>query len=490
MYKNNYTEVDTHSVLRFFMDYKSSSTSSTESSFQKKLELFNSRKLAFDWIHAGNLQVKIGDTIRFIKKNKSILPLRSGHLGNWQEIFNGRSGALDHNNIVCTEKNIGYPYIMDFNQTENDTMNNGDTVYLPGSVISNRCRQKLSLFTWNGKNFENSSREFSYFAPFVLANIGGQLTSLTEIHRQSIAAFNNVKFYSALMVDNKEMISLIVKELLEYIIKNNCAVKLEDIINRAVSPNGIVMQCKLHFKNGGFYLHNTYYSSIESLVETIFIVCQSAYNPTFFINNVKSFPQNMPLLSLQFHYILCCILNTHYNPSILQQHKYIINNTMLNCHLHWGAYDSAGYPPCSKGYFRKKAKEIGKLHELIMHLFSNIKPIFFVLLPSAIFNLLPTSAYENDYKLIDQLFLSILRISDSDPKILMNSIKNKVKDWLDTNQKNISSYYLNRFAKRRCVFSGVLFEKSHALNLSSFEELSIQQACMILGAIHEALEFI
>ena len=78
-----------------------------------------------------------------------------------------------------------------------------------------------------------------------------------------------------------------------------------------------------------------------------------------------------------------------------------------------GAFDSAGYPPRSGGYYKKKAGLIKNIYEVILaQKYTGVSPLLFVLLPSAIFNLLPSNNYPQDVFYIEKLLYEVLKIGE------------------------------------------------------------------------------
>lgn len=476
---------DPLSILKFFGEYDLSKKKLYQSYF-KKVEDFKSRKLSFDWIHAGKLTITIGELTRFIQNTDIICPPRTGHLGNWQEIFSGRGGALNHNDVVCGEKKLGYPLIVDFNQTENINLSAGDTVYLPGSIIKNNIRNQLPLLTWNNKCFKKRSRESSYFTPFVVTEIENQLVSLANIHRNHCSFYKNVQFISTIMCTNKKLVKDIACKILEEIQRGNCStVKTDDIIDRKIYLDGRVVRDPLKLINNCYTLDEERFSSVESLIEAAFIPFEIANDSMLLFDNIKELRLYFPFFSLSFIHVMYCVLKTH----LTSEGEITGKPFMFNPHLHWGAYDSAGYPPISKGYFRQKIVSIRNIYNALMPLFQNIEPALFILLPSAIFNLLPPRTYINDYNYIDELFSSINKntsnIPSNKPQELMLIIKKTVSNWIDKYINKISSDYMHRFSRNRCIYNPELQTATTVINMPSFDQLTIQKASMILGSLHE-----
>jgi hypothetical protein len=447
----------------------------------KMVEDYTNRNLAFDWLHGGRLSMTIKELSKVIGELESA-PVRTGHLGNWQEIAAGRGCALDHNGTVCGKRKLGIPFITDFNQTENDAMNSGDVVYLPGSIINKMERNSLKIFTWDGSGFVERSRDSSYFVPFVLVPSEDELTALTTIQKRNFIAYKNTKFISSLVFENISLVKEIFLALFEYVrIEKNCFLKLSDLVDRSVSLDGQLFREELCYSNGCYKLGESSYASVNELISAIFLPMKAAHSPNDFFGDIKEMPKVMPFLSLA----LSCALDY-----VLNNFQEINENANFNTYFEWGAFGSAGYPPRSRGYYKQKARLIRIIYEILVKLMPEINPVLFILLPSSIFNLLPNSAYPNDAYYVNEL-ISLVRqageeLENSAPDILMNRIEKIVGLWFPQYKHQLSSYYLARFTKERCIHHQTLYhEYGEAMELPQFEQLTLQEACMMMGALHK-----
>lgn len=171
----------------------------------------------FRVINLAKKNIQIKNLITIIKSNTDITPPRTGHIGNWGEISKGYAGTLDYNKLICQEQDIGYPLIYNFNQTENKCLSSGDTVYLPGSIISDGNRKLLPIHTWNGNYFINRNRENSYFSPFVLTEFDGQKESLITVQKKRMNKLQNFNFryLESEILNEVELVKSIFKLLIE-----------------------------------------------------------------------------------------------------------------------------------------------------------------------------------------------------------------------------------------------------------------------------------
>jgi hypothetical protein len=115
-----------------------------------------------------------------------------------------------------------------------------------------------------------------------------------------------------------------------------------------------------------------------------------------------------------------------------------------------------------------------------------------VLLPASIFMLCPTSAHPDDADLVDELIREVeLSTSDQGDRPidqLQGATQDVVQTWLSRRASALSPYFVNRFGSRRGVLHvSDLPPSSQPLEPPSWRTLTIRQACMIVGALHEAV---
>jgi len=448
---------------------------------------YASRKVVFDWFHTGKLSMTVGDMCELIG-GLGIKPPRTGHLGNWQEIAAGRACALDHNGTVCGKK-LGFPLITDFNQTENSAMDSGDTVYLPGSIVNQEKREELKIFTWNGNQIVERSRNGSYFVPFVFTPIEGTLMPLTLIQRNNCRDIRETKFISSLVVENKDIFKEAMRRIIDCILtEKNCPIRLSDLVDRVVFTDGSLSKVELSYSGGCFKINNESYKNFDSLFDAILLPFQIAHDPRCLTEHIQDIPQFMPFLSLPFSCVLDYVFNNYVPQCSWSAGK---GTDLFNVYFEWGAFGSAGYPPRSKGYYKQKVRLIKNIYRLVTRAIPEIKPLLYILLPSTIFNLLPNSAYSSDIYCITELFekvsgeMATLK-KGVDSELVMKKIEQTVKQWFEQSKNHLSQYYVGRFAKNRCVYHQTQYhEHGQFVDIPQFDKLTLQHACMILGALHE-----
>jgi len=439
------------------------------------------KESAFEWLHAGTLSMPIGELFALINKHALKIP-RTGHLGNWQEIFAGKAGALDHNGTVCSN-GLGFPYIYDANQTENDDFSSGDTVYLVGSIVNGLQRVLLDIYTWNAETFVQRNRNNSYFTPFAFTHSKDGLRSLCVIHKESCLLYEEAQFFSDVILNHQEIVKHVVRLLLEEIISNQEAdIGFNDLFDRTVSLDGKMVRANIQYKQGCIVVGSTFFKDVDQFLDAIFIPMRAAQDPDWFLKNVHTLPENMPFMSLALLSYLDCLFRQSEDAQ-----------SPISTYLEWGAFGSAAYPPRFRGYFKEKVRVIKKIANIMSRKDESIKSIFYVLLPASIFNLLPNSAYPEDAVLVEKLFEDVLKEpmlkTQTDQGGLMEIIERIVFQWWSNNEDKLSNYYKARFRDRRTVFHKMAaYESAKPIFLSQFYHLTLQQACMIVGGLFQVAQ--
>jgi hypothetical protein len=441
---------------------------------------------SFDWIHLGETDLKIGRFLNLIRNEEGLLPPRTGHLGNWEEIVSGRAGMMDFNKAICTNQ-YGYPLLYCFNQTEDENLTQGDWVYLPGSLIENGQRKELDLYTWNGSVYAKRARTKPMFTPFVQTRINGELVSLVEVHKEKLKSYEDFLFKTetSLIIEHQEFVKRILKVLIESAKKQkNSRRALQDLFSHAVSLDGKMERTIIEFNDNGYQMGSAHYESTSKLIEAALLPYHAVENPKEFFGNIQSFPESMPLFSNILSGVLSAILESHYPFGSPKANK---TDKLINFHFHWGARDMAGFPPIKKGYFAEKStrKSYRQICNVLIKEFKEISPIYFLLIPSVIFSLCPTNIHEKDKALLSLLFKEVINQRELENDY--TDIMKLVERWFNKNKGILSDYFNNRFRSK----SGIL--QKEELNVSSsiplepemFRELTFREACIIVGALHE-----
>ncbi len=456
-----------------------------------RIEQFAERRCAFDWLHLGQTDVEVGRLLELLADEPRLLPPRTGHMGNWGDIANGRAGAMDFNRAT-TIGGRGYPLIYAFNQTEDAALENGDWVYLPGSLIERSQRIELDLHTWNGGAFVRRDREYPLFTPFVMAELDGTLQSLTQIHWRRMCGFEGFRFgleASALCRDQALLRGILATLIEDAAAQNNPRAAFQEVLSHQVSLDGRMLRESVQRIGSGYRMGEVDYANVDELVDAMLLPLQAVSDPETFFGRIATLPARMPTMANTLARMLSGFFSTHYPDAMIDR---ATMTQPFNPHFHWGARDMAGYPPVRNGYFSRKtrAKSAAKICQAIVRDFPQVDPLLFVLMPSTMFMLCPTSAHERDHALVGDLIARIGRAAGTGAaaRAAMPAVQGVVRDWLAEVEGRISGYFLDRFHRRRGVLnSGDLPEQSVAVEPAGFRDMSLRQACMTVGALMQAL---
>jgi hypothetical protein len=449
---------------------------------------------SFDWIHLGQSELAIGALMHAIRNEPGLCPPRSGHLGNWEDIALGRAGALDFNQAICGS-GLGYPLIYAFNQTEDEARTAGDWIYLPGSLARRGERFVLPLSTWDGAGWVRRDREHPLFVPFVRTEVDGEVLALTELHwrrMQAIARRGALQFRleAAILHAHRARVAPMLAALLEAASRrDNPRRAFADLISHAAALDGRVARTSIRRDAAGYWLDDQCFASTEAVVEAMFLPFEAVAEPGAFFDRIArgDVPPRLPVMAGLLVGVLSAILATHY-PCAAP-----VTRT-CNLHCHWGARDMAGYPPRRKGYFaeRTTTRSIRQICDTLVAECPGVDPVFFVLMPAAVFMLCPADAHPRDGDALAELFARVAAgtaaYAGTTDDRMMAEIDRIVRAWLVTAQPVLSPYFLNRYTARR----GVLHDTevpaaSRAAEPDGFRRLSLRQACMIIGALTGAL---
>ncbi len=440
---------------------------------------------SYEAMHLGLTNLNVGKVLNLIKNTPGIFPPRTGHLGNWKAIVEGRAGVMDFNKSII-QNYYGYPLIYCFNQTEDDSLTKGDWVYLPGSVVSNTNKKALDLYTWNGTRFVKRTREAPLFTPFTFTLVDGDYVPLVKIHKEimdQLPDFNYQLETSVVYKNKANFIKYLTTLLNKAKVAKNSQRELQDLLSHQVSLDGSMSRTKLDFKDDHFVMGDMRYSSAEQLAKAAFLPIYAVEDPESFVEDIDQIPFKMPLISNTLSGVFSAVFGSH----LTQDHT---DNEIVNVHFHWGARDMAGYPPYKKGYFMEKSTK--KSYRKIMNILKeeeSVKPSCFVILPSIIFALWPSDQYPNDIYLVSSLLKDVASINESsykDQNLMMTDIEEIVKKWLATNEAELSDYFLNKFRGKKGIHAEKSIPSSSTpIEPKGFGDLSFKQACMIIGALYK-----
>jgi hypothetical protein len=443
----------------------------------------SARRTAFDYVHFGTLDLPIGALFNFLGANPGLQPPRTGHIGNWEEIAAGRSGATDFNKAICS-RGYGYPLIYCFTQTEAEAggIRSGDWVYLPGSTANKGQRLSLPIYSWDGARFASRTREYPWFCPFVQTEIDGRRLPLIDFHRNRMRAIPSFQFEfeAAVVTANSEAVRSILAALLrEASIRSNPKRAFENLISHSVTKEGRVSRCEVCSDGEGYRLGDFYYKSLDALAEAAIIPFRAVTEPIWFFSQIESLPARIPIISNLLMGVIGAMFLTHY-PSP-ERHRLSLARPFV-LHFHWGARDMAGYPPLRKGYFVQRSK----LHGLswicsnILKSFPDMSPMCVALLPAAIFMLCPASVHPGDAEVLTELFESVC------PLMTQESVLHVTAEWHQRRSSELSGYFRSRFQPRSGIqFPSGTSTESEPIEPLRFRQLTFSQACMTLGALFD-----
>ncbi|MEQ4454259.1 DUF6025 family protein [Kosakonia sacchari] len=457
----------------------------------KDIEDFAARRCAYDWVHFGMRDISVNHLLNVLRSSGSLLAPRSGHIGNWGGILKGAAGALDFNHAICSQQ-YGYPLIYCFNQTENYDLSAGDHVYLPGSIIENNERHCLPLLTWDGKRYREMGREEPLFVPFVRTHYQGETLPLITLHWNRLRKRSALPFRleAALLYQHRDAVRSMLEVLLKEAVKSNSPRRaFTDIVGHAVSLDGHVDRCEIEPEGKGFRLQHTYYQDIDHLIEAILQPIRAVADPEAFFEDIDKMPAELPVISNLLTAVLSAIFGTHYPDANVNR---ATMTQPFNPHIHWGARDMAGYPPVRRGYIAQKstARTMRNLMTPLVNHFDEVDPLYMMMLPASIFMLCPPGHSPADSDVLSSLFLATRKITSryrpDDSRIVSETVE-MTRRWLEGEGKNLSHYMRSRFYGKPGVLGGRSIEhETSPIMPEFFGELTIREACLIVGALVEA----
>lgn len=455
----------------------------------RSMELFARRELEFDWTHMGNSEIRVGQVIDALHETPHMLPPRTGHIGNWTNIVNGRAGPRDYNHMICGSDRLGYPLLFDFNQTEADVARSGDWSYIPGSVVHRTERKALELFTWDGASFCRRDRRESFFTPFTLTPVEGQLVPLAKLHRDIFKKIG--KFQFRLQSDLLARRETLVRDILYVSLEDARSQERPDqilrrILDRSVTADGRVTRTTLELSGQGFRMGGARYANTREIVDHVMLPILLAARPESIADGIKELPWQMPVISASLFVLILAVLNTHY-PDVDKPTPELTRP--CNPHLHWGGIPMAGYPPQDRGYFAENTRHLRKLFRPVIRELSKIDPVFYVLLPAGVFNLCPHDSFPDDIGYLATLMSRVRADTDhlaGKPTEIKRRIEQIADDWLPTAEPALSGYFISRFtAAPGTVISLPAPVEGKLIMPPGFTALTLQQASMIMGVLSQ-----
>ncbi|MEU6083345.1 DUF6025 family protein [Streptomyces sp. NPDC047108] len=430
-------------------------------------------------VHLGTRDVPIGALLDLVHKEDALLPPRSGHLGNWEDIALGRSGPMDFNTAICGQGH-GYPLIYGFTRTETDPAGTGgDGVYLPGSLVDQGRRTELPLFTWDGRRFARRDRDRPLFCPLVQTEEDGTLTPLVDVHLRRMRAITGYRFAleATALVDRGDAVAAMLTELLERASRrDNPRRAFADLVSHAVRLDGDVARCELRPEGAGYRLDGHRYASARELAEAALLPFRALTDPARFFERIGELPPVLPVVSHLLTGVLTGMFATHYPDGPAAP-----GVAPFTTHLHWGARSMAGCPPRRGGYFTSRAAVRGmrSISDALVGRFADAAPLCVVLLPAPVFMLCPAGTDTGDTERMAALFRAVTAARPGEEY-------DAALAWLRTHQGGLSDYLRGRFREGSGVpYGGVRRDPAVPVEPDGFRDLTFRQASAIVAAFEE-----
>lgn len=426
-------------------------------------------------VHVGLMRLPMGDLFRLVHHAHS-RPVRSGHLGNWEEIWRGRVGLVDYNRYICRDYDMATPLLHTHTDTESGDRTSGDTIYLPGGVVSDGDYRRLPLHELVDGQFRQLPESESRCCAYVYVDEGGEFRSLVEARiGECTDRFSDAGTIADALLQREGELRQLLKSSLRGALSDSQPLRLEDVVGGSVDTRGR--------RGSGLTLHGTNlqcngtsYSTVGAVVDAIIETLQDGS-----VNHRPPAPRDdgmyRPLIGAAMVIALTAVLHT--SPI----------STSRSLHLHWGAISMSGYPPRSGGYFARRStrRTLRNLARAFAQVEAFDRTVRFALLPAPVLSLLPPAEFDTDVALTAELFERVLdtRAPGADPNVAQAEIDDRVDDWLEGSRDQLSDYYKQRFFRARSVqhASVSLPDDGRPASPESFERLTVQQGSMILGAL-------
>ncbi len=431
----------------------------------------------FQPVHVGNHDLPMGELLDLVVEDDTLLPPRTGHLGNWDDITAGRAGPMDFNTAICGA-GYGYPLIYGFTRTEADTVG-GDEAYKPGSVIERGQRERLSLHTWDGRSFTRRDRSQPLFCPLVQAEVDGTLVPLVDVHWQRMQATAAYPFrhWAVALDEHAQLVTDMLTLLIEQAATQGRNQAYAELVSQAVRLDGEVGRCDLVPDGSGFLLDGHRYASARDVAEATLLLVRSLVEPRWFFEQMTELPPVLPVLSLQMTNVLFGLLGMHRPVGAAGLEK------PFTVHLHWGARAMAGCPPRRGGYLARRStvRSLRAITDPLVAHFAEADPLCFVLLPAQVFMLCPRSTTPRDVAAMTELFRTVQAAAPG-------TAYDVTVAWLGEHQERLSPYLSGRFRPWAGVpADGADREPATPVEPPGFRELTFRQACGIVAAFEEVL---
>lgn len=340
---------------------------------QEEWAALNARETGFAWNHLGNSTVPL-DQVPGTLLTAGVRPPRTGHIGDWRDIWAGRSTVLDYNAVVCRDVDAGYPLLYDLTQTETAALDAGDTLFQPGALFHDGRRETLNLLRWSDGGFVPHDGSTPLFVPFTAVEYGGRRLPLAALHRDRNGTAHGLRYHSDLLLHHRGRYRELLLCLIDAAEDDR---RLGAVFNRVASKDGRLERRPVTRNGRGFRAGDQYYPDAEALVDASLIPAEAATRQGGLADLLKCTPQEVPLVSVEVVALCHAFLGAHRSPPGPSE------TGAAEVHVHWGALAMAGAPPRRRGYFGKQVKAVRWMYDAVVAALPWTSPVYFVLAPVA-----------------------------------------------------------------------------------------------------------
>lgn len=405
--------------------------------------------------------------------------IRSGHIGNWDEIRLGQVGLVDYNRYICKDLGLGLPVVHAHTFTENADLTDGDTIYLPAGRIHRRSYERLPIFVKRGAALEPIDPADSVCCSFAYIDTGDGPAPLVQARAAELAKFPGATTIPTMLCRDEGLLRRALHALVGEAQDTPGGLTLDQVFGSSVNRQGQRGEAPIATVEG-FLANGTRYDSRDALIDAAIEGLRfGSLEPGDVHAAEASEGKYLPLLGAATVLTLVAYLDC----------SQAGRDTV---HAHWGAISMSGYPPLSGGYFGRRAtrRTLRQLSEGLAILPEFAFDVRFALLPAPVLSLLPPAEFDLDCVLVDDLMTSIVRTTDppgADPSRAVTEITDVVRRWLAEHGETLTHYYRNRFGLARSVFNGTAQVPANGTphDPSVLGTLTMRQASILLGALIE-----
>lgn len=428
--------------------------------------------------HLGLSDHLVADTFTAVA-NRSRPAVRSGHIGNWDEIRLGQVGLVDYNRYICDDLGLGVPVIHAHTFTENADLTDGDTIYLPAGRIHRRRYERLPIYVKRGDTLHPVDPTDSICCSFAYIDTDTGPAPLVQTRAAELVEFPGATTIPTMLCRDEGLLRRALHALVTQVQDTPSKLTLDQVFGSSVNRQGQRGEAPVATEEG-FVANGTRYASREELIDAAIEGLRFGSLEPGDAHSAEA-PEGdyLPLLGAATVLALVAYLDCHDAGS----------DTV---HAHWGAISMSGYPPLSGGYFGRRATRRA-LRQLGVGL--GVLPEFafdvrFALLPAPVLSLLPPAEFDADCALVDDLITTIVKTTEppgADPSRAVTQITGVVRDWLAEHGETLTPYYRNRFGLARSVFNGTAQVPTDGAphGVSLLGTLTMRQASILLGTLIE-----